>query len=68
MIVKRKPSYVELGNKYFKTAAYYIKHIRYHNDPPEKTSCNGCDTLFPSKIVLTNHMTLHRVLLGVLKD
>ena len=52
---QKKTLYVEFVN----TEAYYIKHIRYHNDPPEKSMCDRYDISFAPTSTLTKHITFN---------
>ena len=46
-------------DKFFKTEAYYIKHIRNHHYQTKMPKCDVCGTSFASKSTLTKHITLH---------
>ena len=56
---KKKTFLCRVCNKYFKTEAYYIRHISYYNGPPKKPTCERCGTPFTCKNVLTKHIALH---------
>ena len=45
-------------NKCVKTEAYYIKHLRCHNDPPGKSTSDRGGTSFASNSALTKHISL----------